>query len=88
MRRTWRFLPSLMRISSQKSGTVLRWRTGGLLAAVLYHGHEAGKPETAVLSDFAAALPQEQYRVLRYTFPNQRNCPPVVLAVEKLAEAA
>ena len=63
-------------------------RTGGLLAAVLYHGHEAGKPETAVLSDFAAALPQEQYRVLRDTFPNQRNCPPVVLAVEKLAEAA
>ena len=63
-------------------------RAGGLLAAVLYHGHEAGKPETAVLSDFAAALPQEQYRVLRYTFPNQRNCPPVVLAVEKLAEAA
>lgn len=57
---------------------------GGLLVMVLYHGHEAGKAEMRLLTDWAAALPQRRYRVLRYEFANQKNCPPVLLAVEKL----
>ena len=59
----------------------------GILIAVLYHGHEQGKPETAAILSFAQALPQTQYRALRYEFINQQNCPPIVLAIEKLATA-
>lgn len=58
-------------------------KTGGVLIAVLYHGHEAGKPELQAVSDFAQALPQPAFRVLRYEFINQKNCPPIVLAIEK-----
>ena len=56
----------------------------GIVCAVLYHGHDAGKPETAALLDLAQHLPQDTFRVLRYEFINQKNCPPIVLAVEKI----
>ena len=57
------------------------------LIAVLYHGHEQGKSETAAVLAFAQNLPQTEYRSLRYEFINQQNCPPIVLAIEKLATA-
>lgn len=59
-------------------------REHGILCAVLYHGHEAGKPETAAILQYTSQLPQNQFRVLRYEFINQQNCPPIVLAIEKI----
>lgn len=61
-------------------------REGGLLVLVVYHGHETGKMEMAAITSFVEKLPQNQYRVLRYAFINQQNCPPFVLAIEKLPE--
>lgn len=58
-------------------------RPNGLLAAALYHGHEQGKPETAALLAFAAALPQQQFSVLKYEFINRQNSPPIALLIEK-----
>ncbi|ULJ68487.1 methyltransferase domain-containing protein [Wielerella bovis] len=55
----------------------------GLLLAALYHGHEQGKPETAAVLDFATQLPYAEYRVAKYEFINQDNCPPIFLAIEK-----
>ena len=56
---------------------------GGLLTAVVYSGHPAGRAEAAAIEQWAAALPQEQYQVLHYRFTNQRNYPPQLLAIEK-----
>lgn len=56
---------------------------GGLLTAVVYNGHPAGRAEAAAIEQWAAALPQEQYQVLHYRFTNQRNHPPQLLAIEK-----
>ena len=56
---------------------------GGLLTAVVYSGHLAGRAEAAAIEQWAAALPQEQYQVLHYRFTNQRNHPPQLLAIEK-----
>ena len=56
---------------------------GGLLTAVVYSGHPAGRAEAAAIEPWAAALPQEQYQVLHYRFTNQRNHPPQLLAIEK-----
>ena len=56
---------------------------GGLLTAVVYSGHPAGRAEAAAIEQWAAALPQEQYQALHYRFTNQRNHPPQLLAIEK-----
>lgn len=62
---------------------LLLLRPGGLLAAVLYPGHAAGRLEAEAVSDWAASLPQRQFAVLRYGFINRRNRPPYLLAIEK-----
>ncbi|MDO5640444.1 MAG: class I SAM-dependent methyltransferase [Neisseria sp.] len=61
-------------------------RPGGLLLAVLYPGHEAGRHEAAAVVQWAQALPQQRYAVLRYGFANRRNHPPYLLAIEKIQE--
>lgn len=58
-------------------------KPGGLLLAVLYPGHEAGSKEADAVEQWAAALPQNEYSVLKYGFINQINRPPYLLAVEK-----
>ena len=55
----------------------------GLLIAVVYHGHEAGKAEKAALLDYFAALPARRFRVLRYGHVNRLNAAPFAVAVEK-----
>ena len=57
---------------------------GGLLAAVVYPGHEAGRLEACAVEHWAQSLPQQQYAVLKYGFINRQNSPPYLLAVEKL----
>ncbi|SDO12693.1 tRNA (mnm(5)s(2)U34)-methyltransferase [Alkalicoccus daliensis] len=58
-------------------------RPGGRIVIVVYYGHPEGMQEKDALLPFAASLPQEEVKVLRYEFINQRNSPPFVLAVEK-----
>ncbi|MCF7521761.1 class I SAM-dependent methyltransferase [Neisseria sp. ZJ106] len=58
-------------------------KTGGIAVLVLYHGHAAGKTEAQALLDYAAKLPQQQFKVLQYQFINQQNSPPFILAIEK-----
>lgn len=60
-------------------------KTGGLVAAALYPGHEAGQHEAASVEAWASALPQSQYAVLKYGFTNRRNRPPYLLLLEKLS---
>ncbi|GIN73093.1 rRNA methyltransferase [Bacillus sp. J14TS2] len=58
-------------------------KIGGILVLVVYHGHEGGPKERDTLLEYVSALNQEAYHVLQYTFLNQRNHPPFVLAIEK-----
>lgn len=58
-------------------------KPNGLLVLVLYHGHEMGKWESHAIVAFAGKLPAAQWRVLRYDFINQINCPPFIIAIEK-----
>lgn len=58
-------------------------RVGGIITIVAYPGHEGGRVETEAVSEWAAALPQDAYRVLSYRFVNQVNDPPRLFAVEK-----
>ncbi|WP_274584537.1 class I SAM-dependent methyltransferase [Neisseria leonii] len=60
-----------------------RLDAGGLLLAVVYSGHGAGRAEAAVIEQWAQNLPQSVFQVLRYQFANQRNNPPYLLAVAK-----
>lgn len=76
-------LPETSLMAVQATLNLLRQQ--GLLVLVLYHGHEMGKHESRALVDWAMALPQGEFRVLRYEFINQQNCPPFIIAIEKLA---
>lgn len=58
-------------------------RSGGIITAVVYPGHEGGEREAAAVERWASELPQEQCQVLLYRFLNQRNAPPYVVAIEK-----
>ncbi|UOP04923.2 tRNA (mnm(5)s(2)U34)-methyltransferase [Conchiformibius kuhniae] len=56
---------------------------GGLLVAVLYPGHDAGKTEADLLNRYAKTLPFPAFNVLYYGFTNRAAYPPFLLAIEK-----
>lgn len=56
---------------------------GGIIALVIYPGHEEGVKERDELLEFASGLDQKIVNVLQYSFINQRNNPPFLLAFEK-----
>ncbi|WP_018664015.1 tRNA (mnm(5)s(2)U34)-methyltransferase [Heyndrickxia acidiproducens] len=58
-------------------------QTGGIIAIVVYHGHDGGGYERDQLLKFAKTLDQKQAHVLQYGFINQENHPPFVIAIEK-----
>ncbi len=70
------------------TSTLSLLKTGGLVVAVLYPGHEAGQHEAQAIEDWARQLLQDEYEfaVLRYGFINRRNRPPYLLAFEKLRQ--
>ncbi|AEP01602.1 class I SAM-dependent methyltransferase [Weizmannia coagulans] len=57
--------------------------TGGIIAVVVYHGHEGGAYERDRLLDYVKQLDQKKAHVLRYEFLNQANHPPFLIAIEK-----
>lgn len=60
-------------------------QAGGLITIVIYPGHAGGVQEQIELTAYLSTLPQRQYTVARYEFINQRNNPPLVVAIEKNA---
>lgn len=56
---------------------------GGILALVIYPGHEEGAIERDQVLEFAKGLDQTVVHVLQYGFINQKNNPPFLLAFEK-----
>ncbi|EUJ37331.1 class I SAM-dependent methyltransferase [Brochothrix campestris] len=56
--------------------------SGGLVVLTVYYGHHQGKLEKEALHTFTNALPQADYAVLNYQFTNQKNDPPMIIAIE------
>lgn len=56
---------------------------GGVIVLVVYHGHPGGKEEKDAVLDYVTGLDQQSFRALQYSFINQKNNPPFILAVEK-----
>lgn len=56
---------------------------GGILGLVIYHGHEEGAYERDRILAYAKGLDQTNVHVLQYSFINQRNNPPFLLAFER-----
>ncbi|TCP55693.1 putative rRNA methylase [Tumebacillus sp. BK434] len=55
----------------------------GVMTVMLYAGHEQGKAETQAVLRWAEEVELERAHVLLYRFLNQRNDPPVLVALEK-----
>ncbi|MBL0386761.1 methyltransferase domain-containing protein [Tumebacillus sp. ITR2] len=56
---------------------------GGILSVMLYAGHDEGKVESEAVLDWAHHLHKKEAHVLMYRFWNQKNSPPILLAIEK-----
>lgn len=55
----------------------------GIIALVIYTGHEQGKIENEKIMEFVKKLPQKKYDVVSYKFENQINNPPYALLIER-----
>ncbi|CAH0346803.1 class I SAM-dependent methyltransferase [Bacillus sp. CECT 9360] len=55
----------------------------GIIVLVIYHGYPQGADERDSLLHYVSNLPQEQAHVLQYSFINQINHPPFIIAIEK-----
>lgn len=56
----------------------------GVVAIVIYHGHENGKLEREALYEFTSNLNQKEYNVVKMSFINQVNNPPELICIEKI----
>ena len=61
---------------------------GGILTVTGYAGHPGGTEEVQAVHRWTEALSQEHYRALSYRFINQKNDPPQLVVVERLARDA
>lgn len=60
-------------------------KAGGLITLVIYSGHEQGKTEREALLTEVSSWDQTEYQVLQYQFINQKNDPPLLVAIQKKA---
>lgn len=58
-------------------------KVNGIVAIVIYSGHEGGSEERDAVMDYVQQLPQTQFDVMRYQFINQHHSPPFLVAIEK-----
>lgn len=55
----------------------------GAVILVVYYGHQQGKAEKDALGSYVKTLDQKRYNVVKISFENQINCPPMLVVVEK-----
>ncbi|QHS23085.1 methyltransferase domain-containing protein [Virgibacillus sp. MSP4-1] len=58
-------------------------KKGKLIVLVVYYGHQGGDKEKEELLKMVKQLDQKKFSVLEYSFINQKNNPPFLLAIEK-----
>lgn len=55
----------------------------GIIILVVYPGHDEGQVEKEAVLKYVEQIPQDIAHVLKYEFINQKNRPPLVIAIEK-----
>lgn len=58
----------------------------GRIIIVIYYGHAGGLAEKEAVLDYVKEVPQADFNVLSYQFINQKNNPPILIAIEKKAK--
>ncbi|GIO24953.1 class I SAM-dependent methyltransferase [Oceanobacillus sp. J11TS1] len=58
-------------------------KTNGLVILVIYYGHPGGEEEKEAVLSYTSQLNQKEYQVLQYSFINQQNQAPFIIAIEK-----
>lgn len=61
-------------------------KKGGIITISVYDGHEGGPEERDALTTYVKSLHQGDVHVIRYELLNQRNNPPILVAIEKVRE--
>lgn len=62
---------------------IVKLNSKGMIILVVYTGHEGGKEEKDSIERYVRELDQKKYTVLKYSFINQINNPPMIIAIEK-----
>lgn len=57
---------------------------GGLMSLTFYPGHLEGEREYKVIMEYLQGRDQKSYRILKSSYVNQKNKPPVLVLVERL----
>ena len=55
----------------------------GIVYIVVYWGHENGKLEKSALDTYLRGVDQKIYNCGRIELVNQKNCPPILLFIQK-----
>lgn len=55
----------------------------GIIALVIYSGHDNGKIEANAVKEFVTSLNQKEFEVISYQFINQINNPPYAIIIER-----
>lgn len=59
-------------------------KVNGIIVLIIYHGHNEGKKEKDELLSYLQTIDQKYAQVLQYSFINQKNNAPFLIAIEKL----
>lgn len=60
-----------------------RLKSGGIITLMVYTGHAGGVDEYQAVRHYCQSLPQQEFTVLEYQFINQRQHPPILLAITR-----
>ncbi len=55
----------------------------GIITIALYYRHDGGQAEKDAVFCLVENLDQRKFSVLKLDFMNQKNCPPILIAIEK-----
>ena len=58
-------------------------KSNGLLLITCYTGHSGGEGEKESVETYLKSLDQKDFNILKFTFINQKNNPPILYGVEK-----
>lgn len=59
-------------------------KAGGIITVVIYQGGDTGYMERDLVLDFCTKVNQKEFTVMKTSFENQKNNPPIFICIEKL----
>lgn len=74
-------LPETTKAAVEQATKLLE--VNGIIALVVYTGHQGGAEEAAAVAELVQVLPQELWDVAVVTFPNRRNNSPYLVAIQR-----